>query len=396
MIQAIRDRTQHHYGKRLVYSCVDYIEEELAKEEHSLGKTIQNCAKKFSTPRANIYRWWNFYKDWGEIGIVIRKRMTQLRKKCKLRRTVTQLHIQALRRIVDNHPEYYLDEFAEELAYRTNSTFALSTISRVIKEEFNLSLQVCHEVARQRNENERKLYKHALCTLLSVFEDLGMLVYIDETHKDRNASRRRRAWGKKNSGGVKLDRWFKNTVRYTMIIACNINGFMTKTCQLVERDEISDEGAAGTVDGEAFKQWVENFLVPSLGDFSKGEKNSIVVMDNASTHMCYKVKDMINAKGAVLLYTAPYSPDLNPIEMMFNIYKSYLKRHEYEFAFDPIGTHWKAVHAVSGDDAIMEFRKCEVPFSEDVLTSDEMAEELFIAMNQMNTLYNLSLLLNSE
>ena len=62
---------------------------------------------------------------------------------------------------------------------------------------------------------------------------------------------------------------------------------------------------------------------------------------------------------------------------MFNIYKLYLKRHELDFARDPIGTHWKAVHAVSSDDAIMEFRKCEVPYSDDVKTSDEMAHEMF-------------------
>ena len=138
-------------------------------------------------------------------------------------------------------------------------------------------------------------------------------------------------------------------------------GFIPTTCQLVHRDEISDEGAAGTVDRDAFKQWVKHFLVPSLGDFSKQEKNSLVVMDNASTHMDFEVEDMINEKDAVLLYTAPYSPDLNPIEPMFNIYKSYLKWHEIEFANNPIETHWKAVEAVSGDDAIMEYHKCFVP-----------------------------------
>ena len=171
-------------------------------------------------------------------------------------------------------------------------------------------------------------------------------------------------------------------------------GFIPTTCQLVHRDEISDEGAAGTVDRDAFKHWLKHFLVPNLGDYSKGEKNSIVVMDNASTHMDYEVEDMIREKGAVLLYTAPYSPDLNPIEKMFNIYKAYLKRHESDFIFDPIGTHWKALGAVSSDDAIMEFRKCEVPYSDDFKTTDEIYDDILYNLNQITTLTNLHLLLN--
>ena len=47
-------------------------------------------------------------------------------------------------------------------------------------------------------------------------------------------------------------------------------------------------------------------------------------MDNATTHMCNEVEYLIQQAGAVLLYTAPYSPDLNPIEKMFNVYKAYL------------------------------------------------------------------------
>jgi hypothetical protein len=54
-----------------------------------------------------------------------------------------------------------------------------------------------------------------------------ILVLIDETHKDRNASAcRRRGWGKKNSGGVRLRQWYKNIVRYTLIAAADINGFI--------------------------------------------------------------------------------------------------------------------------------------------------------------------------
>ena len=42
-----------------------------------------------------------------------------------------------------------------------------------------------------------------------------------------------------------------------------------------------------------------------------------------------RVKEIIEAAGAVLIYAAPYSPDQMPIEYMyaFNQYKAYLRRH---------------------------------------------------------------------
>ena len=155
----------------------------------------------------------------------------------------------------------------------------------------------------------------------------------------------------------------------------DIDGFIPSTLEIVRRDEISDEGAAGTVDSTHFESWVENYLVPKLGRFDHGEKRSIVVMDNASTHMRSKVKELINGAGAYLLYTAPYSPDLNPIELGFGVYKKSLKR-DYELeSFDWYQAHLNAIGSVSKDICIKEFRKCGVPFSDKILTEEEEEEK---------------------
>ena len=75
-----------------------------------------------------------------------------------------------------------------------------------------------------------------------------------------------------------------------MIIGADIEGFVSSTCMIVRRDDISNEGASGTVNREDFVEWVRDFLVPTLGRFDKGERRSIVVMDNASTHMDEEVE----------------------------------------------------------------------------------------------------------
>ena len=60
-------------------------------------------------------------------------------------------------------------------------------------------------------------------------------------------------------------------------------------------------------------------LVPTLG------RGDIVVMDNLSAHKVAGVREAIETVGARGLYLPPYSPDLNPIEVIFSKFKWLLK-----------------------------------------------------------------------
>lgn len=51
-------------------------------------------------------------------------------------------------------------------------------------------------------------------------------------------------------------------------------------------DEIFDEGAAGTVGVKYFLYWVKKYVCHVLGYYEFGKHWSVVLMDNASTHMC--------------------------------------------------------------------------------------------------------------
>jgi putative transposase len=50
-------------------------------------------------------------------------------------------------------------------------------------------------------------------------------------------------------------------------------------------------------------------------------------MDNVPFHKSVKTKELIEQKGATLLFLPPYSPDFNPIEHDFANIK---KRREYD------------------------------------------------------------------
>ena len=75
----------------------------------------------------------------------------------------------------------------------------------------------------------------------------------------------------------------------------------------------------GAVDGPAFLVFLEHFLVPTL------QPGDIVVMDNVRTHKVAGVKELIEGAGATIAYQPPYSPDLNPIELLWAFAKDYVR-----------------------------------------------------------------------
>ena len=74
------------------------------------------------------------------------------------------------------------------------------------------------------------------------------------------------------------------------------------------------------MNGAIFMAWLQQSLVPTLtlGD--------TVIMDNLPAHKVSGVRAIIESVGATLLYLPPYSPDFNPIEMMFAKLKALLRK----------------------------------------------------------------------
>lgn len=76
----------------------------------------------------------------------------------------------------------------------------------------------------------------------------------------------------------------------------------------------------GAVDAIVFKVYLEQVLLPTL------KAGDIVVMDNLPAHKVAGVRELIEARGAKLIYLPPYSPDLNPIEKCWSKIKTCLRR----------------------------------------------------------------------
>ena len=72
-------------------------------------------------------------------------------------------------------------------------------------------------------------------------------------------------------------------------------------------------------DSDVFRTYVTDVLGPQL------RPGQVVILDNVSAHKAAGVRTAIEQAGARLLYLPPYSPDFNPIELVWAKFKAYLR-----------------------------------------------------------------------
>ena len=108
----------------------------------------------------------------------------------------------------------------------------------------------------------------------------------------------------------------------------------------------------GATTAEIFKVYVKEFLLKTLNT------GDVVVMDNLSSHKNKEVIEMIESVGASVEFLPAYSPDYNPIELMWSKVKSYLRKWEARSQEELIEKIGKALKLVTPSDAINWFSHC--------------------------------------
>jgi len=168
--------------------------------------------------------------------------------------------------------------------------------------------------------------------------DAGRLVFVDEcgTHISMTRLRSRAPKGLRAYGKVPRNRG-TNT---TLIASMSLEGM---------GEAMAIEGAT---DAEVFETYIEHFLAPSL---SKGQ---VVVMDKLGAHRTKKVRELIEGRGAELVFLPSYSPDLNPIEEAFSKIKSILRKVGARTKEALVETIAEAFRAVTPQDARGWFSHC--------------------------------------
>jgi transposase len=155
--------------------------------------------------------------------------------------------------------------------------------------------------AQEQDEEVRVLWWRQVQSL-----DARQLVFLDECGVNTVMHRRYgRAPRGQRAFGVVPRNWKTNT---TILGALSCQGVQAV---------MSLQGATDTL---AFEAFIEQVLVPTL------VPGQVVVLDNLSAHKSLKAQRLVEKAGCSWLFLPPYSPDFNPIEMLWSKFKSDLRR----------------------------------------------------------------------
>jgi transposase len=156
-------------------------------------------------------------------------------------------------------------------------------------------------IALERDPSLRAQFALDLCAVED--EDL---VFIDESgfHTSMTRTRARSPKGERAVGKVPRNRGENPTL----------------LCGLTEQGPLAEWVVSGGVNGEVFETYVQKVLLPEL------RVGQVVVMDNLGAHRTAKVRALLEKAGVQLVLLPGYSPDYNPIEMMFSKLKAAMRK----------------------------------------------------------------------
>ena len=130
-------------------------------------------------------------------------------------------------------------------------------------------------------------------------------IFVDETAVNTAMTRR---YGRAPRGERAYDSAPRNYGAHTSVIgAMGLRGL------------VATLAVEGAVDAEVFNAYAERVLGPRL------RRGDVVVLDNLTAHQASRIEEAAAARGAQVLWLAPYSPDFNPIEQCWSKIKTFLR-----------------------------------------------------------------------
>jgi hypothetical protein len=207
---------------------------------------------------------------------------------------------------IEENPWLYLDEISAYLHSECGVDYGRVRCFRELVRR-GYSLKVMQQVAQQRDEEKRNMYRW---TLLSLGVQPWNLLFCDETSKRDSVLRRKRGWGLRGHA-VRSHRVLHRETNISVLALFGLSGFVDFSCK------------EGGYTSETFLEAFEFMIVPHL------EPGHVLVMDNCQIHHTHmdRMRDMAVARGAIIVLLAPYSPIDNPIEYAFSVFKAFWRRH---------------------------------------------------------------------
>jgi transposase len=285
------------------------------------GLDTEDIARQFAASESGVRRVWQQYREEGRDEAAFAN--------CGRKPTLTAEQMRQVRQIVREKPDRFVREVAGEVRDRLGIVACRQTVGRWLR-RLGLTRKKSRPTPSQQRrrpdvKRQRDDWMDALA--LACEGDFARVLFIDETGAMTNLMRThgRSPQGSRCVAHAPAGHWKVMTAAATM--AC-------------------------PMDGELFETYLREALLPAL---SAGD---VVVMDNLASHRHPRVRELIESAGAKLLYLPPYSPDFNPIEMIWSKVKRLLRSAAARTIEALHGAFGDAMTAVTPGDILGCFRHC--------------------------------------
>lgn len=288
--------------------------------------SIREVAKRFLVSPDTVRRLLKQYRQTGDLTP----------KKCgSQKKSVLSAHEARVIEVVEEHPDYTLWQYCEHLREVLGVNVSTSMMDRFCQQ---------HKLTLKKTNRSEKVItpegQQARVDYWRRIRDVApeKLVFIDETGFWVGMSRSvARALKGKRTYHL---REFYRGKKLTLIGAIKRGKILaTKT---LEQSMKSDD----------FLEFIQVELAPQL------KAGDVVVMDNLNSHHRTEVKEIIESVGASIEYLPVYSPEFNPIEMMWSQIKSFVRKFRTKTIESLIKTIEIAVSLIPAQFLNNWFTKC--------------------------------------
>jgi len=254
---------------------------------------IKDILDIFKISNGVFYNWIKDYK----LGVLGEKK--RYTKVSKINNDI-QKHICD---IVTNNINFHYKEMISAIKLKFNINISKSYIYKILKDNgITNKRKTVRFIYKNLDDfnNKKNEYKEKIKAI-----DKNKIISIDETHID-NHIHQNYGWSKKGEKIVE-EKYTSKKHRLTML------------CAISNKRIIHYKLIKGSAFGTDFNEFMKEII-------NKRPKEKILLLDNAGIHHNKLLKKYINRTSYTLQYNYPYSPELNPIELLFNKIKSKLKQ----------------------------------------------------------------------
>ena len=253
--------------------------------------SVVKIALKFSVSKSSIYSWIKLCKA------------CKLTTKTEYTKPTSKFQNQEIRNIILEHVKentnFIYQNLIKNIQNKTNIKIGKSTLYNIIA-DLNLSKKVAKFKKVYGNQEKLNIKKKILQEQIKDIPN-NKIISIDEVSFDTNIIHNY-GWSLKNIPIIKtIGATYK---RVTMI------------CAITNNKILHYKIINGSAKKETFLDFLEN--IPNI-------RGKYLFLDNACIHHSKIVTEYVKTKKIKLLFNVPYSPEYNPIEIMFSKLKNLVK-----------------------------------------------------------------------